>query len=350
MRVHGYGDSLSGLALIVLVIMISGCYVLPELVGQMSDEAEVQVTEVPGPPGSYGYTAWLDDGLVVDYWREEDNRTIYSSRLWRLQPDGSDMEMLQLPAHPNCGSRYIGYEAPTRLPDGRLGYIVRCVPPNERLDQLYMMAYDFKTGHGTPLLSYPLPTRMVGSGGYSWNPEMTRGINSDGEGRTLEEQLYWITPDDWMPLDLSFPQAYGGAWSPDGQQIAFVAAPEQGRSGIARLDSVYNLYLMSPDGTEVRPLVKGFRYPLNPDWSPDSRWLTLSATFNQPMKQEEGLWLIEAATGKVYQLMSGRIGWAVWSPDGQRLAAVDSTGRSPDNSQNRVIIVEIGPLLDRLTH
>jgi len=300
----------------------------------------VQITPVPGPPGIYGFPVWLGDGLVMEYETGE-NRTLFSSRIWYVKPNGSDMKMLPLPDYPGCN--FNNFQAPTSLADGRLGYIVRCASPNEYFDPLYMMAYDVQTGQVAPLLSYSLPARLVGTGGYSWNPEMTRGITSDGNGRTLYEQLYWIEPDRWEPLDVGFPQAYGASWSPDGQQIAFFGAPEQGLEGIDRLDAVYNLYLMKPDGTDIRPLVRGFRYPDRPVWSPDNRWLVFSARFGNIIPQT-GLWLIEVATGARRLIVEGDYGWAAWSPDGQRLVVVDS-GDYEEKGHTRLVLIEMAPLL-----
>ena len=65
---------------------------------------------------------------------------------------------------------------------------------------------------------------------------MTRGITGDGRGRLLNDQLYWIAPERWEPLDVGMPQAYGAASSPDGRRIAFVGAPEQGRVGQEKLE------------------------------------------------------------------------------------------------------------------
>src|SRR5262249_17535046 len=161
--------------------------------------------------------------------------------------------------------------------------------------QLYMMAYDTHTQEGTPLLKYALPSVLVGTGGYSWNPAMTRGITSDGNGRGLTEQLYWIAPDHWDKLNVGFPQAFSPAWSPGGRQIAFFGAPEQGLTGVARSDAVFNLYLMKPDGTNIDPLVQDFYHVASLAWSPDSRWIVFPATFGTLFK-EEGLWLIEVGT------------------------------------------------------
>lgn len=300
----------------------------------------VQIVTVPGPPGIYAGPAWVDERLVVGY-EASDCQHVFCFRLYDLKPDGSERRALSLPDQAGCDRN--GFEAPTHLPDGRLGYILRCGPTGEFRDVLYMMAYDPNTEQTAPLLSYPLPSPVPGTGGYSWNPEMTRGITSDGNGYSLYEQLYWIEPDRWEPLDVGFPQAYGASWSPDGQQIAFFGAPEQGLEGIDRLDAVYNLYLMQPDGTDVRPLVEGFRYPDRPAWSPDGRWLVFSATFGNLIKQK-GLWLVEVATGDRRLIVAGHYGWAAWSPDGRRLVAVDSTDYA-EKRQSRLVIIEIAPLL-----
>lgn len=331
---------------LLLAMTISGAATaicVAAIIGEMyfaRRNTAVQIVTVPGPSGIYMVPEWLIDGLVVEY-QTSDCRHAFCSRLYALKPDGSERRELSLPNQAGCDRN--GFEAPTPLPDGRLGYILRCGPTGEFRDVLYMMAYDPNTEQTAPLLSYPLPSRLVGTGGYSWNPEMTRGITSDGNGRTLHEQLYWIEPDRWEPLDVGFPQAYGASWSPDGQQIAFFGAPEQGLEGIDRLDAVYNLYLMQPDGTDVRPLVEGFRYPDSPAWSPDGRWLVFSAMFGNLIKRK-GLWLIEVATGDRRLIVAGDYGWAAWSPDGRQLVAVDSTDYA-EKRQSRLVIIEIAPLL-----
>ena len=48
------------------------------------------------------------------------------------------------------------------------------------------------------------------------------------------------------------------AWSPDGQQIAFVS----------NRDGFYGVYLMNSDGSTPQPLVEVPEGWLTPDWSP----------------------------------------------------------------------------------
>lgn len=258
-----------------------------------------------------------------------------------MHPDGSDAQPLPLPEREGCHRQ--GFEAPTRLPDGRLGYIVRCFSSaRSALSDLYMMAHDLRTGITEQLLRYPLPSSQVGTGGYVWNPAMTRGITSDGNGRGLDDQLYWFTPDQWQKLDVGLPQAFGPSWSPDGKAVAFLGAPEQGRSGVARIESLFNVYLMDVDGTGARPVSHGFRYVATTDWSPDGRWLALHGAVGS-VPQERGLWLIEIATGQRRMVARGEFGVPRWSPDGTQMAVIRYQGEYPDRQQ-QLVIVDVHPL------
>jgi dipeptidyl aminopeptidase/acylaminoacyl peptidase len=252
---------------------------------------------------------------------------------------------MPLPDYPGCDRQ--SFEAPTALPDGRLGYIVSCAIDGAHLMttiRLHIMAYDPRTGQVAPLLAYPLPSTQIGTGGFAWNPTMTRGITGDGRGRLLNDQLYWITPERWEPLDVGMPQAYGPAWSPDGRLIAFVGAPEQGRVGQEKLDSWYNLYLMEADGSGLRAIVNGFRYPSGVTWSPDGSWLLLRARFGG-LGEGGGSWLVEVATGQRRLLTRAAVNAPAWSPDGQRLAALQEVGGGTGKRQGQIVLVEVGPLL-----
>src|SRR5262249_43390411 len=151
-------------------------------------------------------------------------------------------------------------------------------------------------------------------------------------------------PDHWDKLNVGFPQAFSAAWSPDGRQIAFFGAPEQGLTGVARSDAVFNLYLMKPDGTNIDPLVQDFYHVASLAWSPDSRWIVFPATFGTLFK-EEGLWLIEVGTGKRRLIAPGQFAAPVWSPDGKKLAVIQYYGEYP-NQRQQIAIVEIASLLE----
>jgi hypothetical protein len=236
-----------------------------------------------------------------------------------LQPDGSQATQLPLPAHPGCTGQ--GFVYPSRLRDGRLGYLVDCLSTSRTAPlQVYLMDYELQTGQAEDLLPYALKTTPV-RGGYAWNPAMTRGITDDGIG--LEEQLFWFTRAGKEPLELGMARAYGVAWSPDGQQIAFLGARPQGLSGIAAADASFTLYLMRPDGTRLRPVVEGIQYGGSTAWSPDGRWLVFPGKLEAQRERGRSLWLVEVATARTIWLTSGSYGHPAWSPDSTRIAAID---------------------------
>ncbi len=76
-------------------------------------------------------------------------------------------------------------------------------------------------------------------------------VNADGTGKTQLAAPDRIS-DYWSP-----------AWSPDGTRIAFVGV--SGGPAAYR----YDLYVMNPDGSDVRKLTDGSAYPSLPAWSPD---------------------------------------------------------------------------------
>jgi dipeptidyl aminopeptidase/acylaminoacyl peptidase len=90
------------------------------------------------------------------------------------------------------------------------------------------------------------------------------------------------------------------------------------------------LYLLSSQDGSLRVLVNGLRAEAAPAWSPDSRWLAARLDFG---RGQEGLWLVEVATGKRHLVLAGeQVGDAAWSADGRRLVApagIDAHGRNP---------------------
>jgi serine/threonine protein kinase/Tol biopolymer transport system component len=117
------------------------------------------------------------------------------------------------------------------------------------------------------------------------------------------------------------------AWSPDGTQIAFVRAYE----GSTRLGGVWAIgaiHLVSPVGGVSRRL-SDFPVRLQLSWSPDGRWLAASRA-RSPEGHAGGISLISAANGEAHALTvpkSPAFDIApAFSPEGRRLAYVSCTG------------------------
>ncbi len=295
---------------------------------------------IPSPSGSYGALVWLGDWIIVDY--EVELKDAYSGRIWRLRSDGSEFEMLDLPAHSSCASDWIkAVIVPSVLADGRMGYISRCRPPDDILGKMqFAMAYNIESEEVEALLDYSVAEFSIGTGGLVWNPEMTRGIMGDGH-RYIEEQLQWFTSEGSEPLNVGLVQAYGADWSPDGEMIAFIGSEKQGSPGVL---GDYELYLMNKNGEAIRPIVEGFKASGGVSWSPDGRWLVLPAIFGEQEGDDQGLWLINPESGELRMIAEGGFGVPAWSPDGQRMVVVQFLGPAGE-SEHRLVILEVGAIL-----
>jgi Tol biopolymer transport system component len=139
-------------------------------------------------------------------------------------------------------------------PDGRMiAFTQAGVVGDVFFEELWVMAAD---GSGQ--------LRLAQDGGRpSWSPDsrriayesggQIRLINTDGTGDTsLTDQQFG---------------AFGPAWSPGGEQIAFVTTLDEPPDGPA----ARHIFLINPDGSGVRDLTLGRGDDDSPTWSPDGR-------------------------------------------------------------------------------
>lgn len=100
-------------------------------------------------------------------------------------------------------------------------------------------------------------------------------------------------------------------WSPDGEWISFSQKTGSG-------DEDYDLFLMRPDGSEVRRLTYGPPKSHAASWSPDGKHLT----FQRGPSQEEQIFVMELNTLNTWQISNCNPGCVspVWSPDGAWIA------------------------------
>jgi Tol biopolymer transport system component/predicted Ser/Thr protein kinase len=100
--------------------------------------------------------------------------------------------------------------------------------------------------------------------------------------------------------------AHGGAWSPDGEKIAYANG--------------HDLYIANSDGTESRELIRVNGVPVLVRWSPDRR--VLRFTVEDPKSRASSLWEVRADGTGLRELLPG---WnnppseccGNWTPDGR---------------------------------
>jgi TolB protein len=113
--------------------------------------------------------------------------------------------------------------------------------------------------------------------------------------------------------------AYDADWSPDGREIAFTRLREDGNA---------DLYLMSADGSEQRPLVSDpSAAETSPDWSPDGTRIVFALDLPSDTSGPQ-IVVVDVQSGKTTQLTTeGNNVAPTWSPNGKQIA-FDSTRAS----------------------
>ena len=130
--------------------------------------------------------------------------------------------------------------------------------------------------------------------------------------RDGNREVYMMNPDGSQQVNLTQHPATDllAVWSPSGEQILFVSDRQGTR--------VRDLYLMDPDGSNIRRVfkkkAKGWRS--DPTWSPDGKHFAYSYTDWD--RFEFGLYLGTFGEEDVDPIGNG--GSPVWSPDGSEIA------------------------------
>lgn len=225
---------------------------------------------------------------------------VWTHHLYALGLDGSHGRLLRIPADPQCPFNASG--SPALLPSGDLAFIPECFGNDSRLPERVksLSALDPRTGRVRRLRQYYLPF-MAGQASFS--PTGGGGLVNDGRG--LSERLEWLRRTRLMPLNLRLARAGSPRFSPDGRWIALDGVPKQ-QAPISPATSTLprTLYLLSGDGKKIKPVLAGLTDVGRASWSSvDGRWLALAL---KPRDGPDGLWLVEAKTGRHFLVMRGR--------------------------------------------
>lgn len=123
--------------------------------------------------------------------------------------------------------------------------------------------------------------------------------------------------------------------SPDGTRVAFV---------VTELDSESkkyprNLWMVSSEGGDARPLTFDLDSTVEPRWSPDGRTVAFLSNRKRGTEDGEGknqIWLLPMAGGEARRLtqVEGGIHGIDWSPDGQSLLFLSS--ETPGEEEKRL--------------
>jgi Tol biopolymer transport system component len=164
-------------------------------------------------------------------------------------------------------------------------------------------------------------------------------------------QLFRVDPDgrglrQLTHLDFrgsTVPGVERAVWSPDGERIAFDSDYRRTK------DRVITLYTMKPDGSDLAQLpIQLGRFTLTPAYSPDGKLLSFDwARSTDPTDQDhQGIFIARPDGTGLRRLTrldqpTAHVGRTNWSPDGRWLVFAQSLG--PPESSNESVIVKMRP-------
>jgi WD40 repeat protein len=328
----------------VLVLFLSSCTMTITPPSQEYTDLIEQTTYLVlnFPHVRFDDVIWQTDGVIVVI-QDESVRPLRQP--YALEGD-NELRYLDLEQDGKC-SKVTSYEYPTRLSDGRLGLLKRCATDNAFTSTKYMVAYDWKTGQLEQIVQNPLKSYAI-SGCFSWNPDMTRGIQAVDNG--LTGTLNWLTRMGPEPVritlrdgDSSWDLAAdfeedgsreGGriscpAWSPNGDKIAvFVSFDAMGVEGLPRLDKQMQLIFIFPETGDTESVLSGVYYPESIEWSRDGKNIAFSGYVENDLRnyqgnEPKGIWVFNTETRTLLLVAKGGYFKDLsWSPDSKNIAVI----------------------------
>jgi Tol biopolymer transport system component len=316
-----------------------------------------------GKPGFHNhYVRWSPDGRFVYF---ASGVPPLDMDLWRIQPEGGTAERL---THHRAD-----VISPTFLDPRTVIYAVREADGSSKLyamdvekripHQVNLGVEDYlsiaASGDGRRLVAAVAnPTRglwtvqvsdavvddsalkqvrmaTVRAASARYGPDFFIYLSSHGGPDGLWKYKDGIETELWKGSDGAV--AAAPAVSPAATQIAFVVRGEK-RAG---------LYVMSSDGTDARRLAEALDVRDAPSWSPDGKWIAVSAREGDSIP----LYKVPVDGGAPVRLAEGMLLNPVWSPDGSVILYSDASkgaawvwlgGVSPEGK--RVALPEAPPM------
>jgi TolB protein len=172
----------------------------------------------------------------------------------------------------------------------------------------------------------------------------SHGLSPDGKWLAIscsmpdrpESRIYVVPSNGGTPrLITKHPNSYWHSWSPDGKTMVF-SRPDHGS---------LNIYAVSADGGEERPLTTGNGISDDPDYSPDGRYIY----FNSDRRGGMQIWRMRPDGSDPEQVtFDDLVNWTPHvSPDGKSMVFLSYEKGVTGHAANKDVVLRIMSLEDR---
>ena len=150
-----------------------------------------------------------------------------------------------------------------------------------------------------------------------WSPDREQVAFVAGEAGNREIMAAGPRGEAVTRLTISAGDDLAPRWSPDGARLAF----------ISNRDSQPEIYMMDADGSNPTRVTTNHSRERMGGWSPDGSWLVF---YSLGGESEQGLWLRNPDGVNLVRLTDGDDTDPSWSPDGNSIAFVRGDGDNAD--------------------
>ena len=317
MRVAGWPHLLALLAVLLVILGISGCR-------ERAGEVTASMFQIDAPEGHFTSVAWTADDTIIAAFEPVSllNEAMFGLDLWRFSPSGAGFQRLDLPDPDFTYCHSVKFHRPSILRDGRFAFLRECEQDRGFVSEL--LAGSLETGSVSPL--FPASPHTLKFTGYSVAPDGSKALTSLQSG--IDDDLTLVTDAGAERVFASFDRANNPSWSPDGDAFVFFGNEELYRDPDPRWAVLsYHFWLVESACQPANPtcstepvlLLEYFFPGGRPQWSPDGKWVAFSGV---NWVEEEGLFIRNMESGDLVRLASGRYRDLAWAPDGQRLVVI----------------------------